>query len=100
MALTHGNKTYFQILLDPHRADLVQACAKADNVRATAWIRNAVYKELEREYKASIYKEAQAKDEAMWRESVRKRVEGRTTVVETHDKSSARSEEGNACSMP
>ena len=51
--------------------------AKGNGIRATAWIRDAVYKELERELPASVYKEAKAKDEAVWRESVRRRVEGR-----------------------
>ncbi len=80
MALRHGNKTYLQILLDPHRAKLVTERAKENGQRATAWIRDAVYKELERQLPASIYKEAQSKDEAVWRESVRRRVEGRTTL--------------------
>jgi|TARA_R100000152_G_C6764541_1_gene189170 hypothetical protein len=80
MALKHGNKTYLQILLDPHRAKLVQDKAKEDGVRATAWIRNAVYSELERQLPSSLYKEALAKDEAVWRESVRRRVEGRSTL--------------------
>ena len=80
MALRHGNKTYLQILLDPHRAKLVTERAKENGQRATAWIRDAVYKELERQLPASTYKEAQAKDEAVWRESVRRRVEGRTTT--------------------
>ena len=79
MALRHGNKTYLQILLDPHRAKLVTERAKESGKRATAWIRDAVYKELERQLPASIYKEARSKDEAVWRESVRRRVEGRTT---------------------
>tara|TARA_B100001093_G_scaffold501372_1_gene552927 strand:+ start:244 stop:495 length:252 start_codon:yes stop_codon:yes gene_type:complete len=77
MALRHGNKTYFQILLDPHRAQMIQeAAAKADK-RATAWIREAVYSELKRISQASVYNEAVAKDQAEWRQSVRKRVEGR-----------------------
>tara|TARA_R100001463_G_C3495374_1_gene218454 strand:- start:457 stop:708 length:252 start_codon:yes stop_codon:yes gene_type:complete len=77
MALRHGNKTYFQILLDPHRAQMIQeAAAKADQ-RATAWIREAVYSELKRVSQASVYNEAVAKDQAEWRQSVRKRVEGR-----------------------
>ena len=78
MALKHGNKTYLQILLDPHRAKLVMEQAKSKGIRATAWIRDAVYKELERQLPASTYKEAQAKDEAVWRESVLRRVQGRT----------------------
>ena len=80
MALRHGNKTYLQILLDPHRAKLVTERAKESGIRATAWIRDAVYKELERQLPASIYKEARSKDEAVWREAVRRRVEGRTTL--------------------
>ena len=51
--------------------------AEKASVRPTAWIRNAVYKALEREYPAAVYNEAVAKDEAAWRASVRKRVEGR-----------------------
>ena len=77
MAIRHGNKTYIQILLDPHRARLLFDLAKKASVRPTAWIRDAVYKALERECPAAIYNEAVAKDEAAWRASVRKRVEGR-----------------------
>ena len=77
MAIRHGNKTYMQILLDPHRAELLLNLAEQLSTRPTAWIRNAVYKALEREYPAAIYNEAVAKDEAAWRASVRKRVEGR-----------------------
>ena len=94
MALKHGNKTYFQILLDPNRAKLVMESAERAGIRATAWIRNAIYKELERELQASIYKAAEAKDEAVWRESVRRRVEGRTTQTETPN------EEADSCGMP
>ena len=77
MAIRHGNKTYMQILLDPHRARLLFDLAKKSSVRPTAWIRNAVYKALEREYPSAVHNEAAAKDEAAWRASVRKRVEGR-----------------------
>ena len=84
MALKHGNKIYLQLLLDPNRAKLVLERAKGKEIRATAWIRDAVYKELERELPASVYKEAKAKDEAVWRESVRRRVEGRNNP-ETDD---------------
>jgi hypothetical protein len=77
MAIWHGNKTYMQILLDPHRAKLLFDLAEKAAVRPTAWVRNAVYKALEREYPSAVYNEAVAKDEAVWRASVRKRVEGR-----------------------
>ena len=85
MALRHGNKTYLQILLDPYRAKLVMDQAKSQGIRATAWIRNAVYKELERELSTSIYKDAEAKDEAVWRESVLRRVQGRTANETTNE---------------
>ena len=77
MAIRHGNKTYMQILLDPHRARLLFDVAEKVTMRPTAWIRDVIYKALEREYPAAIYNEAVAKDEATWRASVRKRVEGR-----------------------
>ncbi len=51
--------------------------AKAENIRATAWVRNLIYKELEKQLPSSVYKEALAEDEASWRKSIRKRIEGR-----------------------
>lgn len=77
MAIRHGNKTYLQILLDPHRAELLHELAEADKMRPTAWIRNAVYMVLELQCDPDRYDTAKAKDELVWRESVRKRVEGR-----------------------
>jgi|TARA_E500000318_G_C3538144_1_gene203515 hypothetical protein len=78
MAIRHGNKTYMQILLDPHRAALLADLAKQQGVRSTAWIRDAVYAALEKALPSSVYQEALAKDQASWRESVRRRVEGRS----------------------
>ena len=78
MAIRHGNKQYFQVLLDPNRAELVQEEASKNRQRATAWIREAVYAELKRVTSASVYSEAEAKDLARWRQSVRSQVEGRT----------------------
>ena len=77
MAIRHGNKQYFQILLDPDRAKLVQQEASKNKQRATAWIREAVYSELKRVYPTSVYNEAMAKDQVQWRSSIRNRVEGR-----------------------
>lgn len=77
MAIRHGNKTYLQILLDPHRAELLKEVSQTQGMRATAWIRNAVYKVLESQVPPQVYKEAAAKDEAAWQASVRRRVEGR-----------------------
>tara|TARA_R100001082_G_scaffold108378_1_gene83537 strand:- start:407 stop:697 length:291 start_codon:yes stop_codon:yes gene_type:complete len=81
MALKHGNKTYLQILLDPNRAKLVMQQSGLEGIRATAWIRNAVYAQLQRELPSSVYKAAEAKDHAEWRESVRRRVDGRAPNI-------------------
>jgi hypothetical protein len=80
MALKHGNKTYMQLLLDPNRAKLVEAEAQKEGIRPTAWIRKIVYNSLESILPSSVYKEAEAKDQVVWRESVRKRVEGRSNA--------------------
>jgi len=77
MATRHGNKSYFQILLDPHRAELIVQQADQAGVKPTAWMRDALYETLKRKLPSSIYDEATAKDEVTWRETVRKRVEGR-----------------------
>ena len=77
MALRHGKKAYFQLLLDRNRAELLQELAGEQGVRATALARDAIYAHLETVLPSSTYNEAKAKDEALWRESVRKRVDGR-----------------------
>ena len=54
---------------------------KADGsikVNTTAWLRDALYKYVSGIVDESLYKMAKAKDDALWQESVRKRVEGRT----------------------
>lgn len=77
MAIRHGNKTYLQILLDPHRAELLKEVAESKGLRPTAWIRDTVYKMLELQVPPDVYTAAAVKDAAEWQESVRRRVEGR-----------------------
>lgn len=77
MALRHGKKSYFQLLLDSNRAQLLQTMAGEKGVRATALARDAIYAFLERNLPSSVYKEAQEQDEEQWRDSVRRRVDGR-----------------------
>ena len=77
MASKHGQKTYIQLLLDPHRAKLLTDMAAENEMRPTAFMRDALYAYLKRALPSSIYGEAEAKDEAVWRESVRNRVKGR-----------------------
>ena len=64
-------------MLDRNRAELLQELAGEQGVRATALARDAIYAHLETVLPSSTYNEAKAKDEALWRESVRKRVDGR-----------------------
>ena len=83
MAGQHGSRRYYQVLLQPSRAALVeeiaaeQTEATGKKVRSTEIIRQMVYDALERELPASKYKQALAEDEATWRQAVRNRVEGR-----------------------
>ena len=77
MAGVHGSRVYYQVLLQPNRSELVNDLAKEAGVKATEMIRRMVYSYLERELPASVYKQASAADEAVWRQSVRNRVEGR-----------------------
>ena len=77
MAGQHGQKRYYQVLLQPHRAALVEEIAEEKGVRATEMIRRFVYEWLERELPASRYNQALAEDKAVWAQAVRNRVEGR-----------------------
>ena len=77
MAGQHGSRRYYQILLQPNRANLTDDLAREAGIKSTEMIRRMVYAYLERELPASVYKQALASDEAVWRQSVRNRVEGR-----------------------
>ena len=78
MPLDHGRKKYYQVLVDPNRSTLIETLALKEGIRGTSWIRNAVYEKLQKEYTISDYKVAKAKDEAIWRESVQRRINGRS----------------------
>ena len=52
-----------------------------------------VYAALERELPASIYREAEAADAALWRQSVRNRVEGRAKSRKEAEEASKSSDE-------
>lgn len=77
MPARQGGKIYCQLLIDPHRYALIEEMAVQADMRVTAMIRELVYVALESKVNASIYREAKARDEAIWAESIRKRVEGR-----------------------
>jgi hypothetical protein len=73
----HGSRRYYQVLLQPNRAGLVEELAAEKGIRSTEMIRRMVYSWLERELPASQYKQALAADQAVWAQAVRNRVEGR-----------------------
>ena len=77
MAQKHGNKNYYQVLIDPHRSKLIEKIAKEENMRGTAWVRQAAYEKLQRVMNTGEYKIAEAKDDLLWRQSVQRRIEGR-----------------------
>lgn len=74
MPLKHGSKYYCQILLDPHRYDLLVRLAEKENKRPTALMREMIYAALSL---TSDYKAAEAADKDEWEESIRRRVAGR-----------------------
>jgi hypothetical protein len=76
MPLKHGSKLYCQLLLDPHRYKLAENLAVVEGKKVTALLREMVYTALETALPTS-YKAAEVADEELWRESVKKRVEGR-----------------------
>lgn len=77
MAGQHGSRRYYQVLLQPNRAGLVEELAAEKGIRSTEMIRQMVYAWLERELPSSQYKQALAADQAVWAQAVRNRVEGR-----------------------
>ena len=81
----HGNKKYFQLMIDPHRAQLLKDLADEKGVKITAIMRDLVYKGLERALPSTTYNEAEALDQAQWRASIRNRVEGRQAKRKERD---------------
>ena len=77
MAGKHGKRSYYQVLLQPNRAALIDAIAKQKQLRSTELIRQFVYESLEREVSRWEYEAAVDADKKVWEEAVRNRVEGR-----------------------
>ena len=73
----HGQKRYLQVLLDPHRADLLDALAAERDVRTTALVREQVYEALERSVTPEVYAEALRRDVVVREDAIRRQVDGR-----------------------
>ena len=74
MTVKHGKKDYYQILLDPHRSELLKAIVSEKGIKATSLIRDLIYEKLEKKVPKHIYQVALAKDKAVWRESISNRL--------------------------
>ena len=74
MTVKHGKKDYYQILLDPHRSELLKELVSEKGIKATSLIRDLIYEQLEKKVPKHIYQAALAKDKAVWRESVSNRL--------------------------
>ena len=70
-------------MIDPHRSKLIEKAAANKGIKGTAWVREAAYNQLEREFSSAEYKIAEAKDELLWRESVQRRIDGRKANSES-----------------
>ena len=77
MAVRQGCKFYAQVLLDPNRYALLEKMASDQNMKVTALIRQMVYERLQAELPASEFRAAEAADQLLWAEAVRRRVQGR-----------------------
>ena len=77
MTIKHGKKDYYQILLDPHRSELLKKLVNEQGIKATSLIRELIYEQLEKKVPKHIYQVALAKDKAVWRESVSNRLMAR-----------------------
>ena len=77
MTIKHGKKDYYQILLDPHRSELLKDLVSEQGIKATSLIRDLIYEQLEKKVPKHIYQMALAKDKAIWRESISNRISSR-----------------------
>lgn len=72
----HGKKRYLQVLLDPNRTAILDELAFRAGMRPTAYIRELVYSELQRQH-PSLYELAAEDDAKLWKQSVANRIAGR-----------------------
>jgi len=77
MATKHGNKRYFQILLDPNRSELFEEIAMKKGIRPTTLIREILYQWVEKQSTQECFEEALRQDKLLWRQSVERRLAGR-----------------------
>lgn len=77
MTKAHGTKQHFQVLLDPHRAGLLELEARRRGFKAAAYARELIYTELERTAGDREYQAAFTQDADERRAAIQRQVEGR-----------------------
>ena len=77
MTKAHGTKQHFQVLLDPHRAALLELEARRRWFKAAAYARELIYTELERTAGEREYQAAFTQDADERRAAIQRQVEGR-----------------------
>ena len=90
MATKHGNRKYYQLLIEPNKAALIEKLAAQSGVRATAYMRDALTTHLALNCNRDEFLEAVNKDEELWRQSVINRVAGRKKAKLTRAETPAR----------
>jgi hypothetical protein len=80
----HGQKRYYQILLDPARAALLDRVAENSGVRTTALIRDWLYARLQQSYSKVAYQRAYDADMRLRADSISRQVEGRRKPKAPH----------------
>ena len=77
MTKTHGTKQHFQVLLDPHRAALLEVEAMRRGYKAAAYARELIYTELERTAGELDYQAAFTRDADERKAAIQRQVDGR-----------------------
>ena len=67
MALKHGNKLNYQVLLDPARGSLLESMANAKSRRTTSLIREIVYEWLALAADTELFEIASNYDAEVWK---------------------------------
>ena len=72
---SRGNKKSFQVLLDPHRAKLLNEIAEENKEKATSLLREAAYRFIRSKTSPDLYAQAQSQDEQLWSNAVSTRAQ-------------------------
>lgn len=77
MATRHGIKYFLKVLMVNAKYELLLQCTEERGVRTTALAGDDVYKGLSNNVGPEFFQAANLIDDAIWKQTVRKRVKGR-----------------------